>query len=62
MDSEPEDLTPVVDRLATRFPQRSRPEIETVVRRHWQAYAGAAVRSFVPILVGRQAATELRPT
>lgn len=61
MDSNSDDLTPVVDRLVARFPQHSRPEIETVVRRHWQAYAGAAVRSFVPILVGREAATDLRP-
>ena len=62
METGPQDLTPVVNRLASRYPHHSREEIEAVVNRHWQAYAGATIRSFVPILVTRQAATELRPT
>jgi hypothetical protein len=50
----------VVDQLTARYPDRSRDMIEQVVRRHWSAYDDAAVRAFVPVLVGRQAAAELR--
>lgn len=60
MDTVQEDLAPVVDRLASKYPNRSRQEIETVVHRHWQSFEGASIRSFVPLLVGRQASTELR--
>lgn len=54
------DRAPIVDRLATRYPDRPRAYIESLVERHWQAYRNATVRSFVPVLVSREAAAELR--
>jgi hypothetical protein len=48
----------VVDRLTGRYPQIPRQEILAVVARHHQAFAGARVCSFVPVLVGRKAAAE----
>jgi lauroyl/myristoyl acyltransferase len=55
-----EDRAPIVDQLAMRYPNRPRQEIESIVDRCWQSFADAAVRSFVPVLVSRQAAAELR--
>ena len=51
----------MVNRLASRYPYHPRQEIEAVVNRHWQTYAGATIRFFIPILVTRRAATERSP-
>ena len=55
-----DDRAPIVERLALRYPERPRTDIEGVVDRHWQTYRDATVRSFVPVLVSREAAAELR--
>jgi hypothetical protein len=60
MNRPTDDPSAVVDQLATRYPQRSRGEIQSVVERHWHSFDTATVRAFVPVLVTRQAATELR--
>lgn len=60
MISNADDVSPVVEQLAARYPDHSREEITNVVARHWHTYDHATVRAFVPVLVGRQAATELR--
>jgi hypothetical protein len=62
MISTNEDPLQLVDRLAQRYPDCGRQTIEDVVHRHWRTYDNAAVRAFVPVLVTRQAAAELRRT
>ena len=55
-----DDPSPIVEQLVSRYPDHGRDEIEVVVARHWQTYAAASVRAFVPILVTRQAVADLR--
>jgi hypothetical protein len=60
MKARAEDPSLIVDQLISRYPNRTRAEIESVVNRHWRGFEGARVRSFIPVLVSRQAAAELR--
>ena len=60
MTNAVDDPTVVIDQLVAKYPQTPRRDIETVVQRHWRHYAQARIRSFVPILVTRQAAKELK--
>jgi hypothetical protein len=49
-----------VDQPAVLYPERPRADIDGVVDRHWQTDRDATARSVVPVLVGREAAAEVR--
>ncbi len=62
MDIEDEERA--IDQLRTElahtFPLIPRPRVEATIDTTWRQYANASVRDFVPLLVQRQAARELR--
>jgi hypothetical protein len=55
-----ETLRQVVDRLAEKFPDRPRAELETVARTEFVALAGRPVRDYLSILTERAAKKRLK--
>jgi hypothetical protein len=53
-------LQTVTERLEDRFPEESPVLVEASVRVAYTRFSGAPVRKFVPVLVERAAADELR--
>jgi len=53
-------LAQTTQRLRSRFPILEPGEIESVVQLHYESFDGSKIRDFVPILVERAAADELR--
>lgn len=57
--SEELALAKIADRIAGQFPELSSEQIEQVIHGRYEAFAGARVRDFVPVLVERQVRREL---
>jgi hypothetical protein len=53
-------LDQVSDRLRSRFPDASPDRIRKVVHQVHDQYDGSPIRDFIPVLVEREAADELR--
>ncbi|OFI38132.1 hypothetical protein BIU82_06450 [Arthrobacter sp. SW1] len=60
MESEVLALLAVVDRLAGKFPDQPRAEIESVVAEEHSKLDDGRIRDFVPLLVERAAKARLR--
>jgi hypothetical protein len=50
----------VVDRLAVRYPNASRPRIADIVGEEYEALAGGRIRNYIPTLVEHGARSRLR--
>jgi len=59
MDDE-ETLRQVVDRLAEKFPDLPRPELEAAARTEFDALVGRPVRDYLSILTERAAKKRLK--
>ena len=57
---EQQAVDQVIERLAGRFPEFGRVEVESVVRDAVANFEGAPVRDFVPVLVERSAKNRIR--
>lgn len=55
VEDEAIQIQRVIDRLVTRFPSVSPAEIESAVHAMESRFAGAAVRTFVPLLIEKSA-------
>lgn len=51
--SETDEMAQVVERLQPRLTQLPTADLEARVRSAWESFAGAPVRTFIPILVER---------
>jgi hypothetical protein len=60
MEREIQDLSAVVERLAMKFPEQARPDIESVVAEEHSKLDEGRIRDFVPLLVERAAKARLR--
>ncbi len=58
--TEAQALASVIDRLAQRFPERPRSEVEEIVSEELNALSDGPIRDYVPILVERAAKIRLR--
>lgn len=59
-DDESKAVTSVAERLAQSFPQVTADEVQFVVHRSHEQFAGNPIRDFVPVLVERMAREDLR--
>ena len=57
--NEDEAVAEIISRLATRFPDAPRADVEAVVDSEHHAYDGRPVRTYVPVLVERGAKQKL---
>ena len=57
-DPEP-DLAQVVDKLAARYPNRSRDSLAAEVEKVRQSFSGATVQGFLTVLIERQVRANL---
>ncbi len=53
-DEDAPDLDQVVDKLAERYPDRSRASIRVEVEKAHRSFADAKVHDFLPVLIERQ--------
>jgi hypothetical protein len=58
-DEELKAIETVVDRLAERFPEALRSNIEDAVRQEHESLSGGRIRDFVPLLVEHAAKARL---
>jgi hypothetical protein len=54
------DLDQVVDKLAERYPDRSRESLRLEVEEAHRSFSGARVHGFLPVLIERRVRARLR--
>jgi hypothetical protein len=59
-DDSETDLDQVVDKLAQRYPERSRESLRLEVEKAHRSFSGAKVHDFLPVLIERQVRASLR--
>ena len=59
-DAEERSVEEVIDRLAQKYPDVERAEIETIVAEEHRAFDGHPVRDFVPVLVEKSAKKRIK--
>lgn len=57
---EAQAVAAVIDRLAMKFPDTPRPQIEEVVSEEYTALNDGPIRDYVPVLIERAAKLRLR--
>ncbi|MWB98713.1 hypothetical protein GB864_09160 [Agromyces sp. MMS17-SY077] len=59
-DGEARSVADVVERLATKYPEVDRAEVERIVRTEHHEFDGKPVRDFVPVLVEKAAKKQIK--